>query len=191
MKLQLNESDALIVVDMQKDFMPGGALAVEGADTIIPRINRYTRLFEEHGLSIFFTRDWHPKNHISFIPQGGQWPPHCIQNSPGAQFADNLYMPKDFRYIISKGTSEDFDAYSGFEGTILHDLLQERGVKRLFVCGVATDYCVLNTVLGGLNLGYTLLVAQDSIKGVLETSTKEAVKKMMKKGAIFCTIEEI
>ena len=190
MKLQITSQDALIVVDMQKDFMPGGALPVPKADEILPRVNRYVRTFEEHTRPIIFTRDWHPKNHLSFVSQGGLWPPHCVQNSEGAKFAEGLYMPKDFRFVISKGTSPDFDAYSGFEGTILHDLLKERGIRRVFVCGVATDYCVKNTALGALYLGYTTFVLEDAIQGVLPTTTQEAVEEMMQKGAIFMKIED-
>ena len=182
MRVTINDFDALIVVDMQKDFMPTGALPVNDADTIIPIINRYIQLFTQEGNPIFFTRDWHPSNHISFKENGGIWPRHCVQNSEGAAFAEGLQLPKDNLYIISKGTSSDFDAYSGFQGTILHQLLQERGIKRLFLCGVATDYCVKNTTLGALHLGYTAFVLQDAIKEVFDS--QKSLRLLMDKGAI-------
>ena len=193
MKVKINNFDALIVVDMQNDFMPTGVLPVPQADQIVPSINEYTKLFESKGLPVFFTRDWHPENHISFKGYGGIWPPHCVQNTEGAKFHKDLYIPSDNKFIISKGTSQDFDAYSGFQGTILNDLLKERGIKRIFVCGVATDYCVKNTVLGGLNLGYQTFVLEDAIKGVnvKPDDSKKAIDTMLKNGAVFITKEDI
>ena len=185
MNVKITDKDALIVVDMQKDFMPGGVLEVEGADEIIPYINGVTKMFEKLQRPVFFSRDWHPKEHISFVEQGGRWPEHCIAGSKGARFDERLYMPKDYRFIISKGTSKDFDAYSAFEGTLLENLLKERGIKRLFVCGVATDFCVKHTVLGALNLDFVPLVLKKGIKGVTPKGEKEAVEEMLKAGAIF------
>ncbi|NPA32048.1 MAG: nicotinamidase [Aquificae bacterium] len=193
MRIKLTDRDALIVVDMQNDFMPGGALPVPDADKIIPRLNEYIKLFESKGLPVFFTRDWHPPDHISFKGHGGIWPPHCVQDTPGAQFHPELYIPPDNKFIISKGTSRDFDAYSGFQGTILDDLLKERGVRRIFVGGVATDYCVKNTVLGGLSLGYEAFVLGDAIKGVdlKPGDVERAIDQMLTKGAVLTEISEI
>lgn len=193
MKVKLTDSDALIVVDMQKDFMPGGALPVPEGDSIIPTVNRYIEAFEKRGLPVFFTRDWHPENHISFKGYGGVWPPHCVQNTEGAQFHDDLRIPLDNKFVISKGTSPDFDAYSGFQGTALESLLRERGVKRIFVCGVATDYCVKNTVLGGLNLGFHTFVLLDGIKGVdvKPGDSQKAIEEMLSKGAVALTVGDI
>ncbi|NPA13351.1 MAG: nicotinamidase [Aquificae bacterium] len=186
MKVKVGDLDALIVVDMQKDFMPGGALPVPEGDRIIPTLNNYIKLFEERGLPVFFTRDWHPENHISFKENGGIWPKHCVQNTEGAEFHRDLYIPADNKFIISKGTSPDFDAYSGFQGTILDSLLKERGVKRIFVGGVATDYCVKNTALGGLNLGYQVFVLGDGIKGVdiNKGDSERALQTLMLKGGV-------
>ncbi len=193
MKVKLTGSDALIVVDMQKDFMPGGALPVPEGDSIIPTVNRYIEAFEKRGLPVFFTRDWHPENHISFKGYGGVWPPHCVQNTEGAQFHDDLRIPLDNKFVISKGTSPDFDAYSGFQGTALESLLRERGIKRIFVCGVATDYCVKNTVLGGLNLGFHTFVLLDGIKGVdvKPGDSQRAIEEMLSKGAVALTVGDI
>ncbi|RMA97917.1 nicotinamidase [Hydrogenothermus marinus] len=193
MKVKITDLDALIIVDMQNDFMPDGVLPVKDADKIIPRLNEYIKMFEEKSNPVFFTRDWHPENHISFKGFGGIWPPHCVQDTEGAKFHKDLYIPSDNKFIISKGDSRDFDAYSGFQGTILNDLLKERGIKRLFVGGVATDYCVKNTVLGGLNLGYQVFVLEDGIKGVdvNEGDSEKALNLMLDKGATLIKFEDI
>ncbi|WP_448588557.1 nicotinamidase [Thermocrinis sp.] len=193
MKVKLTPFDALIVVDVQRDFMPGGALPVPEGDKVVGPLNSYIELFSKKGLPVFFTRDWHPANHISFKGHGGIWPPHCVQDTEGAQFHPELIIPPDNKFIISKGTSRDFDAYSGFQGTILDSLLKERGVKRIFVGGVATDYCVKNTVLGGLNLGYFVLLLMDAIKGVDVNvgDSERAIEEMLKQGAVSLTFEEI
>ncbi len=193
MKVKLTERDALIVVDMQKDFMPGGALPVPEGDKIIPVLNEYIKLFESKGLPVFFTRDWHPENHISFKGHGGVWPPHCVQNTEGAKFHEELYIPADNKFIISKGTSPDFDAYSGFQGTVLEDLLRERGIKRVFVGGVATDYCVKNTVIGALNLGFSAFVLGDAVKGVdvRPGDSERALEEMLLRGAVVVRKEDL
>ncbi|BCD62443.1 nicotinamidase/pyrazinamidase [Nitratiruptor sp. YY08-26] len=189
MKIKLTPKDALIVVDMQRDFMPGGALPVKDGDKIIPTINRYIQLFSNKSLPIFFTRDWHPSNHLSFETHGGRWPVHCVANSPGAAFAQDLLIPQDNKFIISKGTTEDFDAYSGFQGTILHSLLQERGRQRVFICGVATDFCVKHTALGALHLGYIAFILNDAIKGVMQE--EEAKEEVIANGGILIDYNDL
>ena len=193
MKVKLTKFDALIVVDVQKDFMPGGALPVPEGDKVVKPLNQYIELFSEKGLSVFFTRDWHPKDHISFKGHGGVWPPHCVQDTEGAQFHPDLIIPSDNKFIISKGTSRDFDAYSGFQGTTLDSLLKERGIKRIFVGGVATDYCVKNTVLGGINLGYFAFLLLDAIKGVdvKPGDSEKAIEEMLNAGAVCLTYQEL
>ncbi len=193
MRVRVTEKDALIVVDMQNDFMPGGALPVPEGDSIVPRLNEYIELFEGRALPVFFTRDWHPENHISFKGHGGIWPPHCVQNTEGAMFHKDMRMPLDNKFIISKGTSPDFDAYSGFQGTVLDSLLRERGVTRVFVGGVATDYCVKNTVLGALNLGYSVILLLDGIKGVdvKPGDSERAIELMLNRGAVGIEITDI
>jgi len=189
MKVKITDRDALVIVDMQNDFMPGGALPVPEGDKIIPVLNGYIKRFEEKGQPVFFTRDWHPENHISFRKNGGIWPVHCVQNTEGANFHPDLYIPPDNRFIISKGTSPDFDAYSGFQGTVLKELLEERGIKRLFIGGVATDYCVKNTALGGLNLDFGVVVLEDGIKGVnLHPDDEQAaLDLLLTRGAVLIT----
>ncbi|WP_457755349.1 nicotinamidase [Thermovibrio ammonificans] len=187
---RLGSRDALIVVDVQNDFMPWGALPVNGADSIIPVVNRYLKLFSEVGLPVFATRDWHPENHVSFKENGGIWPRHCIQWSEGAAFAKGLELPPE-TFIINKGDRPELEAYSGFQGTLLEQLLRERGVRRVFVCGVATDYCVKNTVLGALNLGYSCVLLADAVKGVAPETTREAVNRMLEAGAVAQTMEDL
>ena len=191
MRVKLGRRDALVVVDMQKDFMPGGALPVPEGDSIVPQLNKYISLFEEANLPVFFTRDWHPENHISFKGFGGVWPPHCVQDTEGAMFHEELKIPLDNKFIISKGTSRDFDAYSGFQGTVLKDLLMERGIKRVFVGGVATDYCVKNTVLGALNLGFSAFLLGDAIKGVnlKPDDSEKAIELMLDAGAVYIKLK--
>jgi len=191
--VKITEYDALIVVDMQNDFMPSGILPVKDADKIVPVLNEYINKFSEKGQPVFFTRDWHPENHISFKGYGGIWPPHCVQETEGAKFHKDLIIPSDNKFIISKGTSKDFDAYSGFQGTVLNDLLKERGIKRVFVGGVATDYCVKNTVLGAINLGYQVFLLSDAIKGVdiNPDDSKKAINLMLSKGVVLINIQKI
>jgi nicotinamidase/pyrazinamidase len=153
--------DALIVVDVQNDFCPGGALAVPHGDEVIAPINRLL----QHPWFIVATKDWHPANHCSFQAQGGPWPPHCVQGTPGAELHPQLDAAK-IQLTITKGSRPDRDAYSGFDGTNLADVLRERGVKRVIVCGLATDYCVRATAQDALKEGFEVLVVEDAIRGV-------------------------
>lgn len=191
MKLTLFNRDALIVVDMQNDFMPWGVLPVKEADRIVPVINSYVEKFERKSLHVFFTRDWHPENHTSFRDFGGIWPSHCVAGTEGAKFHPGLKIPADNKFIISKGTSPEFDAYSGFQGTILDSLLKERGIRRVFICGVATDFCVKNTALGAINLGYQVFILLDGIKGVFEDLSETSLKLLMKEGASLVSYDEV
>lgn len=163
--LQLHRGDALIIVDVQNDFLPGGNLAVPQGDAVIPVLNEYIAAFANARLPIYATRDWHPAEHCSFRTQGGPWPPHCIRHTVGAEFAADLNLPPT-AVVISKAEHADRDAYSGFEGTSLHNALQHEDVHRLFIGGLATDYCVLNTVLDALQLGYEVRLLKDAIRAV-------------------------
>jgi nicotinamidase/pyrazinamidase len=157
--------DALIIVDLQRDFLPGGALAVAQGDRVLTAINDYLALFVARRVPVFATRDWHPPDHCSFVARGGLWPPHCIAGSAGAAFGDGLDLPAQ-AVIVSKATTAERDAYSGFEGTDLQARLQQAHVSRLFVGGLATDYCVLRTVLDARSLGYTVVLLRDAIAAV-------------------------
>ncbi|MDO8595172.1 MAG: isochorismatase family protein, partial [Sulfuricaulis sp.] len=151
--IELQYGDALIVVDVQNDFLPDGSLAVPDGDAVVPVLNRYLAEFSARELPVYATRDWHPANHRSFKAQGGPWPPHCVAGTHGAQFAAGLKFPSG-TLIISKASKPDKDAYSGFEGTDLDARLRAWKIKRLFVGGLATDYCVLNTVRDARRLDY-------------------------------------
>ena len=150
---------------MQVDFCPGGALAVKDGDRVVPGLNRVIEAFERRGLPIFFTRDWHPSDHISFRSQGGIWPPHCVQGTPGAEFQPGLKIPRD-GVVISKGSSRDAEAYSGFRGTDLEQRLRGLGVDEVFLGGLATDYCVRESALDARKAGFSVTVIEDCTRAV-------------------------
>jgi nicotinamidase/pyrazinamidase len=181
----LQRGDALILVDVQYDFLPGGSLAVPRGDEVVHALNRYIALFQQRGLPVFATRDWHPPQHCSFREQGGPWPPHCIAGSDGARFAALLDLPCDVR-IISKATATQTDAYSGFEGTELTELLRQAGVSRVFVGGLATDYCVLNTVRDARRFGFGAMLLADAIRAVdvAPGDGERAIAEMLGAGAV-------
>lgn len=162
--------DGLIVVDVQNDFCPGGALAVKDGEQVVPILNGYIDQFTKAGLPIFATRDWHPAKTSHFNTGGGPWPPHCIQGSKGAEFHPDLKLPPDTA-IVSAGMGPDEDGYSGFlgvddGGVKLVDLLRQRGVERIFVGGLATDYCVKHTVLDGLRENFKVVLLTNAVRGV-------------------------
>ncbi len=190
--IELTKKDAILIVDVQKDFLPGGSLGVPDADKILPFINAYIRIFSNKGLKCYFTRDWHPKDHCSFKDYGGLWPEHCVQESEGANFADDLIIP-DNAVIISKATSKDKDAYSGFDNTELDKILKQHGIERLFIGGLATDYCVKATVLDAISKGYDVFLLLDAIKAVnLDPNDEQnALSEMKEKGAVFIDISSL
>ncbi|MGD6934341.1 MAG: isochorismatase family protein [Candidatus Bathyarchaeia archaeon] len=185
----LNKSDALLITDVQNDFLSGGALAVPQGEQIIPVLNEYERKFQEAGANVLASRDWHPTNHKSFKAQGGSWSPHCVQETDGAKFHKNLKLPKNV-CIISKATLADHEAYSAFDGTDLKDILQKLGVKRFFIGGLATDYCIVNTVLDAIKNGFETVVLMDAIRGidVNPGDTDQAIAAMVKAGAQQATV---
>ena len=164
-RVKFGAGDALIVIDVQKDFLPGGSLPVAGSEAVIPMLNHYLAEFARRHLPIYATRDWHPQNHCSFLTQGGGWPVHCVANSKGAEFASDLVLPS-WTVVISKGVAGNAQAYSGFEGTHLEKRLRGHGIRRLFIGGLATDYCVLNTVKDALGHGFNVFVLRDAIHAV-------------------------
>ncbi len=195
-------SDALLIVDVQNDFLPGGALPVPNGNEVIPVANRLQRLFS----LVVATQDWHPPDHKSFAAnwpehQVGEvvklagleqilWPVHCVQNTPGAELAADLDKTRIER-TIRKGTQPDIDSYSGFfdnghrNDTGLHQYLQQHHVERLYVVGLATDYCVKFTVLDALELGYETYLIEDGCRGVdlQPGDVQQAVDHMKRAGA--------
>jgi len=192
MNLHITDKSALIVVDVQNDFCPGGALPVPEGDSVVPVLNRYIEKFTGRGLPVYFTRDWHPEGHVSFKSQGGIWPPHCVQGTEGARFHSLLFIPSS-AVIVSKGTSPGMDAYSGFQGTDLEDQLRGKGVRRLFIGGLATDYCVKSTVLDALRNGFEVVLLSDASRGVDVNpgDSKRATEEMVREGAIKITFEDL
>ncbi len=182
-QLGLQQGDALLVVDVQRDFLPAGALPVLDGDAVVPRLNAYMATFSAHDLPIFLTRDWHPPNHCSFKDQGGVWPTHCVQNTPGAEWPVELQIPPAAR-IISKGSDPGIEAYSGFSGTILLELLRSLEVRRVFVGGLATDYCVHDTIMDACNQGFTVVLLADAVRAVNAEAgdATRAVREMIERG---------
>jgi nicotinamidase/pyrazinamidase len=191
-KIELGIGDALLVIDIQNDFLPGGRLAVAVGDQVIPVMNNYIDRFIQRQLPVFATCDWHPKNHGSFIKQGGPWPEHCIAGSTGAEFARDLYLPATAP-VFSTGIEVENDGYSGFENPDLNKQLQQLGISRLFIGGLATDYCVLYTVCDALNRNYEVLLLTDAVRAVNvhKQDGEQAINKMILKGAIPITLAMI
>ncbi len=161
----IRADDALLVVDVQNDFLPGGSLAVPDGDAVVAPLNAWLARFAAAGRPIFATRDWHPGDHCSFREFGGIWPAHCVAGTPGAAFAPGLELPASAQ-TVSKATRREVDAYSGFSGTDLDERLRRAGVRRLFVGGLATDYCVLNSVRDALSLGYEVMLLREAVRAV-------------------------
>jgi nicotinamidase/pyrazinamidase len=185
----MDKKAALVIVDVQNDFCPGGALTVSEGDQVVPALNRYIERFTDCGLPIFATRDWHPTKTSHFKAHGGIWPAHCVQGSEGAKFHPALKLGRGV-VIVSKGMAADSDSYSGFDavdesGAALAELLRRLGAARIFVGGLATDYCVKQTVLDGLKQGFEVVLLKDSIRGVelAPGDSERAVEEMFQAGA--------
>ena len=184
----MNEANkkALIVVDVQNDFCPGGSLAVAHGDEVVPPLNKLTREFLDRGEPVYKTRDWHPAQTKHFQAYGGIWPVHCVQGTHGAEFHADL--SDDPRVtIISKGFDESADGYSGFDGTNLASLLRKEGVKEVWIGGLATDYCVKHTVLDALKEGFEVKALADAMRAVNLNADDgaKAVTEMKAAGAEF------
>lgn len=190
--MRVGPKDAMVIVDVQNDFCPGGALAVPEGDKVVPVLNEYARRFHEAGALVIATRDWHPSNHTSFQAQGGPWPPHCVQGTEGAAFHPDLRLPPE-TIIVSKADNPEVEAYSFFVGTDMAERLRERGIKRLFVGGLATDYCVKSTVLDARAAGFETYYLPDASRGVevQPGDVARAEAEMEAAGARRLTLDEI
>ncbi|MCM8801276.1 MAG: bifunctional nicotinamidase/pyrazinamidase [Candidatus Omnitrophica bacterium] len=193
----MKKDRALLIVDLQNDFCPHGALAVPQGDKIVPLINKYIKLFSKNKLPIFASRDWHPKKTTHFKKFGGLWPVHCVQGSKGAQFHPDLKLPKE-TVIISKGMSPQKDSYSAFDGEDssgqpLYNLLKILRIKELYVGGLATDYCVKETVLEALRKGFKVRLLLDAVKGVniKKGDSEKAIQEMKTQGAKLINFKEL
>jgi nicotinamidase/pyrazinamidase len=190
-KIDIKNRDVLLITDIQKDFLSGGALPIDGGEEIIPVLNNYIRIFYAAKAYVLASRDWHPTNHVSFNTQGGPWPPHCIQETNGAKFSPHLKLP-EHTVVISKATEPTHESYSAFDGTNLTNELKRLGIKRLFIGGLATDYCIVNTVLDARKLGLETIVLMDATLGINVNpgDVNAAIKTMVASGALLTTVED-
>jgi nicotinamidase/pyrazinamidase len=193
----MKKNYALLIVDVQNDFCADGKLAVPEGDAIVPVLNKYISFFVHNKWPVFASRDWHPKKTAHFKEFGGQWPEHCIQDTPGAKFHPLLRLPQD-ALILSGGMDADKDGYSAFQavdsrGNEFTHLLNTFSIKELFVGGLATDYCVKWSVLDALKFGFKVTLLTDAIKGVdLKPKDSEAaIEEMVNLGAKKMTFEKL
>jgi nicotinamidase/pyrazinamidase len=182
----LGSGDALVIVDVQIDFCPGGALAIERGDEVVPVLNRWIAAAAAASVPIYASRDWHPQRHPSFVEMGGAWPVHCLQDTPGAAFHPALSLPTS-TIVVTKGTRFDRDQNSAFDGTGLEIELRRRGIRRLYVGGLAQDVCVCATVLDARRAGLETIVIADATMPVTREGFTRAEAEMRAAGATFET----
>lgn len=183
---------ALLIVDIQNDFCPKGALPVKDGDKVVAPANALIRHFQKRDQPVFLTRDWHPADHCSFREFGGPWPAHCVAGTQGAAFHSSLEVPEN-AVIISKAAEPDKEAYSSFEGTDLASRLKQAGVEHVILAGLTTDYCVRNTALDALKNGFSVTVVSDGIRAVnvQPEDGKKAIAEMKARGVAFMSLAEI
>lgn len=182
---------ALLVVDVQKDFCPGGALAVPAGDRVVGALNGYVERAVRRGFTVYASRDWHPATTTHFKPYGGPWPPHCVQDSDGARFHPDLRLPAQ-AVVVTKGEDPARPGYSAFEGRTLEGKpfaadIRDRGIDHLYVGGLATDYCVRQSVLDALSAGLKVTILTDAIAGVDGADSARALAEMRGHGAEVAT----
>jgi nicotinamidase/pyrazinamidase len=180
-QIPLRRGDALIVVDVQRDFCPGGSLAIEHGDEVVPVLNAWIEKAAKAGVPVVASRDWHPADHLSFTPQGGEWPVHCVQETEGATFHPDLRFPAD-AVVVTKGDRSDRDQYSAFDGTGLADALRRRGVERVWIGGLAEDVCVKATALDAAKAGFQANLIAAATKPVTAGGGGAARKAMRDAG---------
>lgn len=191
----MEKNAALLIVDVQNDFCPGGALQITDGDRVVAPVNRAARLFAAAGLPVLASRDWHPPDTRHFREFGGVWPVHCVQGTAGAAFHPDLRLPEG-TIVLSKGINPELDGYSAFEGVaadgqLLAELLRDLQVRRLYICGLATDYCVLCTAREALRSGLEVTVLTDAVAGVdiVPGASAAAIEEMARAGAQLGTVE--
>ena len=188
---------ALLIVDVQNDFCPGGALAVAEGDQVVAPLNREIERFRAAGRPVVASRDWHPAETTHFASGGGRWPPHCVAEGPGSAFHPELRLPPD-AIVVSKGTGPTEDAYSAFEardpsGRDLGAILRQHGVRRLVVGGLATDYCVRASTIDACREGFEVTLVEDAVRAVeVEPGDGDrAIEEMREAGAEVATSEQM
>lgn len=179
----LQAGDALLIVDVQPDFCPGGALPVPDGDAVVPVLNRWIAAAEERGVPVYASRDWHPPRHSSFRGEGGQWPPHCVQDTAGAAYHPQLRLPAN-AVKIAKGTRLDRDQYSAFDETGLATDLRGRGVRRVWIGGLAEDVCVKATALDARRAGLETRVIADATRPLTRESGDAAEAELEAAGVV-------
>lgn len=180
--ISFQPGDALLIIDVQVDFCPGGALPIPAGDQVVLVLNRWIDAAAQVSIPIYLSRDWHPKHHPSFAEEGGLWPVHCLQDTPGAAFHPGLHIPPEV-IVVTKGTRFDQDQNSAFDQTGLAVHLHKTGITRLFIGGLAEDVCVLATVLDALTAGFTVSVITTGTKPVTLEGGAVARQKMTAAGA--------
>jgi len=178
---ELKPGDALIVVDVQNDFCPGGALPIEDGDAVVPVLNRWIASAVAGGVPVYASRDWHPLGHLSFSERGGPWPPHCVQDSEGARFHPDLALP-DSVVKVTKGVRFDQDQNSAFDQTGLAVQLRREGIQRLWIGGLAEDVCVLATALDARKEGFDVVVIENATRPVTIQGGEKARRIMRDAG---------
>ena len=184
MKVAFEQSDALIIVDVQNDFCPGGKLALDEGDEVVPIINAMTAQAQEAGIPVFVSRDWHPRHHVSFDERGGPWPERCVQDTKGAEFHPDLSIPNDAR-LISKGARFDIDQYSAFDKTGLVSELVHLDVKRVWVVGLALEVCVRATALDAIKNDYETILVEDGTRFIDRADADKTRQELKEAGVIF------
>lgn len=195
--MNITEKMALIIIDVQNDFCPGGTLPVPNGDLVVAPLNQAAERFTHHGLTVFASRDWHPMDTEHFQEHGGPWPVHCVQGTDGAAFHPDLRLPENV-IILSKGIDRYADGYSAFEGISwaglpFAELLRNKGVRHLCVGGLATDYCVRATVLDAIKRGLEVTVLVDGVAGVdiIPGDSQRALEEMQQAGARILRVDEL
>lgn len=180
----LSPADALLIVDVQNDFCPGGALAVPEGDGVVPALNEWADAAVRAGARVYASRDWHPGDHLSFAPEGGPWPPHCVQDTAGAAFHPDLRLP-DSAILVSKGTRFDQDQYSAFDETGFAQELSRKGVRRLVLGGLAEDVCVRASALDAIQYGFQTVLIRPATRAITDDGRESTERELAEAGVAF------
>lgn len=188
MTSRYKKGDALLIIDAQNDFFPGGALPVAEGDQIITTINNWLAARSDAGIPVFASRDWHPIDHCSFKEQGGPWPMHCVQNSKGAEIHSQINLPDD-AIIVNTAYEPSKEAYSAFQGQTpdglgLHEAMQKKDIKRIWLVGLAQDFCVCESAIDGRKKGYEVHLLIKGTKPIHEETGEDALQRMRAAGVV-------
>jgi nicotinamidase/pyrazinamidase len=178
------KGDALLMIDVQKDFCPGGALPVEDGHLILPEANAWLAQAQQQNIPVYASRDWHPQGHISFVEEGGDWPPHCIQDSDGARFHPQLRLPPD-TVVVTKGVRFDQDQMSVFDQTGLAQHLKDRGIRRLIVGGLALEVCVLDSIMDAVAAGFEVVLITEATLPVDSHKVGHVLERLQSADVVF------